>query len=33
VAAVSASSAFAVGNIGAAKTLIERWNGTAWKVS
>jgi hypothetical protein len=33
VAAVSASSAFAVGNIGAAMTLIERWNGTAWKVS
>jgi len=33
VAAVSASSAWAVGNVGAGKTLIERWNGTAWKVS
>jgi len=25
--------AWAVGDIGATKTLIERWNGTAWKVS
>jgi len=33
VAAVSATSAWAVGNVGAGKTLIERWNGTAWKVS
>ena len=33
VAAVSASSAWAVGNIGGAKTLILRWNGTAWKLS
>jgi hypothetical protein len=33
VAAVSAGSAWAVGDVGATKTLIERWNGTAWKVS
>jgi hypothetical protein len=33
VAAVSASSAWAVGDVGTGKTLIERWNGTAWKVS
>ncbi len=29
VAAVSATSAWAVGNVGAGKTLIERWNGTS----
>ena len=33
VAAVSASSAWAVGNIGGAKTLILRWNGITWKLS
>ena len=33
VAAVSASSAWAVGVNGPSKTLIERWNGTAWKLS
>jgi len=31
VAATSASDAWAVGTAGSNRTLIERWNGTAWK--
>ena len=31
MAATSASSAWAVGSAGSGKTLILRWNGTAWK--
>jgi hypothetical protein len=33
VTAVSAKVAWAVGVAAGGKTLIERWNGTAWKVS
>ena len=30
VAAVSAGTVWAVGNVGGAQTLIEQWNGTRW---
>jgi hypothetical protein len=33
VAATSTSNAWAVGTTGTGQTLIEHWNGTAWKLS